>query len=87
MELYFTGDIFSPQIDGVSITHKISREAKKDGALVSIKHSISKKVFEILNHRLRVVYAPHRWYALEEWRHELNSSNRYIPSSIIFNVG
>jgi UDP-glucose 6-dehydrogenase len=58
-------DMFSPQIDGLlSIAHKISREAKKDGALVSIESTISKgtskKVFEILNHRLHVVYAPHR---------------------------
>jgi len=51
-------DIFSPQIDGIlSIADKISREAKKDGALVSIESTIpkgtSKKVFEILNHSLR----------------------------------
>jgi len=47
-------DMFSPQIDGLlSIAHKISREAKKDGALVSVESTISKgtskKVFEILN--------------------------------------
>jgi UDP-N-acetyl-D-mannosaminuronic acid dehydrogenase len=70
-------DIFSPQIDGLlSIAHKISREAIKDGALVSIESTISKgtskKVFEILNHRLHVVYAPHRWYALEEKEHGVN---------------
>ena len=57
-------DIFSPQIDGIlSIADKISREAKND-ALVSIESTIpkgtSKKVFEILNHRLHVVHAPHR---------------------------
>src|SRR5215469_9409713 len=70
-------DIFSPQIDGVlSIADKISREAKKDGALVSIESTIpkgtSKKVFEILNHRLHVVHVPHRWYALEEKEHGVN---------------
>jgi UDP-N-acetyl-D-mannosaminuronic acid dehydrogenase len=64
-------DMFSPQIDALlSIADKISREAKKDGALVSIESTIpkgtSKKVFQILNHRMHVVHAPHRWYALEE---------------------
>ena len=70
-------DIFSPQIDGIlSIADKISREAKKDGALVSIESTIPKgtstKVFEILNHRLHVVHAPHRWYASEEKEHGIN---------------
>src|SRR5215813_3239281 len=69
-------DIFSPQIDGIlSVADKISREAKKD-ALVSIESTIpkgtSKKVFEILNHRLHVVHVPHRWYALEEKEHGVN---------------
>jgi len=70
-------DIFSPQIDGIlSIADKISREAKKDGALVSIESTIpkgtSKKVFELLDHRLHVVHAPHRWYVLEEKEHGVN---------------
>jgi UDP-N-acetyl-D-mannosaminuronic acid dehydrogenase len=70
-------DIFSPQIEGLlSIVNKISKEAKKDGALISIESTIpkgtSKKVFEILNHRLHVVHAPHRWYALEEKEHGVN---------------
>jgi UDP-N-acetyl-D-mannosaminuronic acid dehydrogenase len=70
-------DIFSPQIDGIlSIADKISREAKKDGALISIESTIPKgtsnKVFELLNHRLHVVHAPHRWYALEEKEHGVN---------------
>jgi UDP-N-acetyl-D-mannosaminuronic acid dehydrogenase len=69
-------DIFSPQIDGLlSITDRISREAK-NGALVSIESTIpdgtSSKVFELLNHRLHVVHAPHRWYALEEREHGVN---------------
>jgi UDP-N-acetyl-D-mannosaminuronic acid dehydrogenase len=69
-------DIFSPQINGIlSVADKISREAKKD-ALVSIESTIpkgtSKKVFEILNHRLHVVHAPHRWYASEEKEHGVN---------------
>jgi UDP-N-acetyl-D-mannosaminuronic acid dehydrogenase len=70
-------DIFSPPIDGIlSIADKISREAKKDGALVSIESTIPKgtstKVFQILNHRLHVVHAPHRWYASEEKEHGVN---------------
>jgi len=70
-------DLSSPQIDGLlSIADKISREAKKDGALVSIESTISKgtskKVFKILNHRLHVVHVPHRWYALEEKEHGVN---------------
>ncbi len=70
-------DMFSPQIDGlISVVEKISREAKKNGALVSIESTIpkgtSKKVFEMLSHRLHVVHAPHRWYALEEKVHGVN---------------
>ena len=70
-------DIFSPQIEGLlSIVERISKEAKRNGALVSIESTIpkgtSKKVFEILNHRLHVAHAPHRWYALEEKEHGVN---------------
>ena len=69
-------DIFSPQVDGLlSIVEKISKEAKT-GALVSIESTVPKgtpkKVFELLNHRLHVVHAPHRWYALEEKEHGVN---------------
>ena len=70
-------DMFSPQINGLlSIANKISREAKKDGALVSIESTIpkgtSRKISKILNHRFHVVHAPHRWYALEEKEHGVN---------------
>ncbi|NOJ30263.1 MAG: hypothetical protein DA328_08870 [Nitrososphaeraceae archaeon] len=69
-------DIFSPQIDGlISIAKKISYEAR-DGALVSIESTIpkgtSRTIFELLGHRLHVVHAPHRWYALEEERYGVN---------------
>jgi UDP-N-acetyl-D-mannosaminuronic acid dehydrogenase len=69
-------DMFSPQIDSLlSVIEKISREAKT-GALISIESTIpkgtSKKVFERLDHRLHVVHAPHRWYALEENIHGVN---------------
>src|SRR5919197_1127954 len=70
-------DMFSPQINGLlSIANKISTEAKKDGALVSIESTIpngtSRKISKILNHRFHVVHAPHRWYALEEKEHGVN---------------
>jgi UDP-N-acetyl-D-mannosaminuronate dehydrogenase len=69
-------DMFSPQTEGLlSIADRISREAK-NGALVSIESTVPKgttnKVFEILNHRLHVIHAPHRWYALEEKEHGVN---------------
>ena len=69
-------DMFSPQIEGLlSIVDKISKEAK-NGALVSIESTIpkgtSKKIFEMLNHKLHVAHAPHRWYALEEQEHGVN---------------
>jgi len=69
-------DMFSPQIDGLlSVVEKISKEAKS-GALVSIESTIPKgtsmKVFDILNHRMHVVHAPHRWYSLDEKEHGVN---------------
>ena len=70
-------DMFSPQIEGILsiVQDKIAKEAK-NGALVSIESTIpkgtSKKVFEMLNHRLHVAHAPHRWYALEEKEHGVN---------------
>src|SRR5205085_11788752 len=52
------------------------KEARRDGALVSIESTIPKgtsaRVFEMLNHRLHVAHAPHRWYALEEKEHGVN---------------
>jgi UDP-N-acetyl-D-mannosaminuronate dehydrogenase len=70
-------DISTPKIEGVlSIAERISKDAKKDGALVAIESTIpkgtSQKVFELLSHRLHVVHAPHRWYALEEREHGVN---------------
>jgi UDP-N-acetyl-D-mannosaminuronic acid dehydrogenase len=70
-------DMFTPQIDGLLsiVQEKIAKEAK-NGALVSIESTIprgtSKKVFEMLNHRLHVAHIPHRWYALEEKKHGVN---------------
>jgi len=69
-------DEYTPYVDGLfSLAQKISREAK-NGSLVSIESTIpkgtSKNIFEILNHRLHVAHAPHRWYALEEDVHGVN---------------
>jgi UDP-N-acetyl-D-mannosaminuronate dehydrogenase len=69
-------DIYSPQLDGLfSVINKISLEAK-NGSLVSIESTIpqgtSKKVFELLEHRLHVVHAPHRWYSLDEENYGVN---------------
>lgn len=69
-------DIYSPQIEGlISVINKIASEAK-NGALVSIESTIpqgtSKRVFELLEHRLHVVHVPHRWYSLDEKKYGVN---------------
>ena len=69
-------DEYTPFIDGLfSVAQKISRQAK-NGSLVSIESTVpkgtSKKIFEMLNHRLHVAHAPHRWYSLEEDVHGVN---------------
>ena len=56
-------DMFTPQIEGLlSIVERISKEARRDGALVSIESTIprgtSARVFEMLNHRLHVLMHP-----------------------------
>ena len=69
-------DISSPQIEGLlAVINQISMEAN-NGALVSIESTIplgtSKKVFELLEHRLHVVHAPHRWYSQDEEKYGVN---------------
>jgi len=70
-------DMFTPQLDSLFsiVKDKISKEAKSN-ALVSIESTIprgtSRKIFEMLNHRLHVAHVPHRWYALEEAEHGVN---------------
>jgi UDP-N-acetyl-D-mannosaminuronate dehydrogenase len=69
-------DEYTPFVDGLyALAQKISREAK-NGTLVSIESTVpkgtSKKIFEMLNHRLHVAHAPHRWYSLEEDVHGVN---------------
>jgi UDP-N-acetyl-D-mannosaminuronate dehydrogenase len=69
-------DISTPQIDGLlSVINKISMEAN-NGSLVSIESTIplgtSQKIFELLEHRLHVVHAPHRWYSQDEEKYGVN---------------
>ena len=68
--------MFSPQIDGLlSIVEKDFKRSKRWSTCINRKYhskGTSKKVFEMLNHRLHVVHAPHRWYALEEKEHGVN---------------
>ncbi|MGI0021463.1 MAG: NAD(P)-binding domain-containing protein [Nitrososphaeraceae archaeon] len=69
-------DEYTPYVDGLfELARKIAKEAK-NGSLVSIESTVpkgtSKKIFEILNHRLHVAHVPHRWYALEEEIHGVN---------------
>ncbi len=69
-------DEYTPYVDGLfELARKISKDAK-NGSLVSIESTVpkgtSKKIFEILNHRLHVAHVPHRWYALEEDIHGVN---------------
>ena len=69
-------DEYTPYVDGLfELARKISKDAK-NGSLVSIEVTVpkgtSKKIFEILNHRLHVAHVPHRWYALEEDVHGVN---------------
>jgi UDP-N-acetyl-D-mannosaminuronic acid dehydrogenase len=69
-------DIFRPQVESLfSVVKKISREAPS-GSLISIESTIprgtSRKVFELVNHRLHVAHVPHRWYSAEQENHGVN---------------
>lgn len=70
-------DMFTPEIDNLLsvVEEKIAKEGKND-ALVSTESTIprgtSRKIFEILNHRMHVAHVPHRWYGLEEEEHGVN---------------
>jgi UDP-N-acetyl-D-mannosaminuronic acid dehydrogenase len=79
-------DIYSPQIDGLLsiVEEKIAKDAK-NGVLVSIESTIprgtSKKIFEMLNHRVHVAHVPHRWYAVEEKEHGVDQM-RVVGGSV-----
>lgn len=69
-------DIFRPQVESLfSVVRKIGREAPS-GSLISIESTIprgtSRKVFELVNHRLHVAHVPHRWYSAEQENHGVN---------------
>lgn len=69
-------DIFKPQVESLfSVVKKIGREAPS-GSLISIESTIprgtSRKVFELVNHRLHVAHVPHRWYSSEQEAHGVN---------------
>lgn len=66
-------DMFSPHLDGLyEIAKRLSFEGRS-GALVGIDSTVtrgtSKRVEEILGHRLHVVHVPHRFYANEKVEH------------------
>jgi UDP-N-acetyl-D-mannosaminuronic acid dehydrogenase len=69
-------NIFKPQIESLfSIVKRLAVEASK-GALISIESTVprgtSRKVFELVSHRLHVAHVPHRWYATEQESHGVN---------------
>jgi UDP-N-acetyl-D-mannosaminuronic acid dehydrogenase len=71
-------DMFQPYLDGLfEIARQLSYEGKQ-GALVGIDSTItrgtSKKVQEILGHRLHVVHVPHRFYGPEKHDHGVNQT-------------
>lgn len=66
-------DMFIPYLDGLfDITYRIAQEGKT-GALVGIDSTVtrgtSNKIKEILDHRLHVAHAPHRYYVNEAKEH------------------
>jgi UDP-N-acetyl-D-mannosaminuronic acid dehydrogenase len=66
-------DMFLPQLDGLyDIAKRLSYEGRS-GALVGIDSTVtrgtSKKVEEILGHRLHVAHVPHRFYVHEKVEH------------------
>lgn len=69
-------DMFTPDTSGlITVAKKLSQEGK-EGALVVIESTVpqgtSREFCEIVGHRLHVVHAPHRWYAVEEDDHGVN---------------
>ena len=69
-------DIFAPDTSGlISVANKLSQEGK-EGSLVVIESTVpqgtSRQFCEIVDHKLHVVHAPHRWYSSEENEHGVN---------------
>jgi nucleotide sugar dehydrogenase len=69
-------DMFTPDTSGLkAVANKLSQEGK-EGALVVIESTVpqgaSREFCETVGHKLHVVHAPHRWYAVEENDHGVN---------------
>jgi nucleotide sugar dehydrogenase len=71
-------DMFVPYLDGLfDIAKKLAVEAKA-GALVGVDSTItrgtSKKILDLLRHRLHVVHVPHRFYIHEKHDHGVSQT-------------
>ena len=70
-----TTDIANQVESLFSVVKKIGSKAPY-GSLISIESTIprgtSRKVFELVNHRLHVAHVPHRWYSSEQEAHGVN---------------
>ncbi|MGH9927206.1 MAG: NAD(P)-binding domain-containing protein [Nitrososphaeraceae archaeon] len=69
-------DMFTPDTSGLkAVANKLSQEGK-EAALVVIESTVpqgtSREFCETVGHKLHVVHAPHRWYAVEENDHGVN---------------
>ena len=69
-------NMFVPYLDGLYETvYRIVKEGK-EGALLGIDSTIpqdtTKKILEILNHKLHVVHVPHRYYRYDKDEHGVN---------------
>jgi len=69
-------NMFVPYLDGLYETvYRIVQEGK-EGALLGIDSTIpqdtTKKILEILNHKLHVVHVPHRYYRYDKEEHGVN---------------
>ncbi len=67
---------FIPYLDGLyDIVYRIAREGKVGSLLgidSTIPHGTTKKIHQILNHKLHVVHVPHRYYRFEKKDHGVN---------------
>ncbi|MCW4017506.1 MAG: potassium transporter TrkA [Candidatus Bathyarchaeota archaeon] len=67
---------YVPFFDGILETAQKLATEGKEGALVTIEstisNGISKKICNILNHRLHVAHVPHRYFAPEKDKHGVN---------------
>lgn len=75
---HLPSDMFVPYLDGIiEVAEKLAREGKKN-ALVSLESTITvgttKRILEILQHKMHVVHAPHRFYINEKEQHGINQS-------------